>query len=112
MLLTALRGCDGVFKEDASKPLVRHLRQTVLVNADDRSKFMFDARPDEVDDFISDIDHYPIHWYTHFMHAAEIVAYKHPVLAYRTMWLAVYYRMADALHLRHETVEELDHRLA
>ncbi len=81
VLLSALRGCDGVRKEDPSKALVRKYRALILKPAAGSTprSFMHDnVTQSDVELFLSDIDHYPLHWYIHFMHAAEIVGWYKP----------------------------------
>ncbi len=111
VVLVALRGCDGLPKEDPSKPLVRALRATVLRNADDSTSFMDLLRDEFVADFLESVDHYPLHWYTHFMHAAAIVGFKHPDAGPALYWRNLYVGMANALHLQPESEVDLDRRL-
>ena len=111
VVLVALRGCDGLPKEDPSKKLVRVLRATVLLNADSSTEFMVGFNHSEVTRMTGAIDHYPVHWLTHFMHAAEIIGYKHPVAEVKAYWSDAYRSLVTALHLNVETEEELDDRL-
>jgi hypothetical protein len=113
VMLSALRGCDGKGKEDPSKHLVRLLRSVILHNASPGDgKFM------QVGDFqkcldavTEDLDHYPVHWVTHFMHACEIIGFKHPDGRVRVQWHNAYLQFVDALHLMPETETELTYRL-
>lgn len=118
-LLSALRGCDGRSKHDASKPLTRSLR-TLLLNpadpghlSDPNNTFFAKAAltQDAVDLFLADIDAYPVHWLTHFMHAVEIISYHHPSETTRARWLSIYLAIVDRLHLQPETKEALAVRL-
>lgn len=123
VLLCALRGCDGVSKEDPSKTFVRQYRRLILRDAGppdaDFMKF-YDPSDrgykmsfhDLVGVFASDIDHYPMHWLMHFIHAMEIVGYKHPDTTILGQAHYFYITLADALHLTIETEEDLDERLA
>ena len=52
-----------------------------------------------------------IHYYTHLMHAAEILGYKHPSSSYRRRWLVCYHLMVHKLHLFPETEQQMDERL-
>lgn len=115
VLITALRGCDGLPREDVSKHLTRELRRAVLLAADTTgaSEFMLHVvSEDDVQSFVGDLDQYPMHWLMHFTHAAEVIAYKHPDAGMRGKWLGLYYRIVAGLHLRPETEEEMDERLA
>ena len=115
VLLSALRGCDGKSKEDYSKPFTRKLRSVILKNAGGKQvkgKFMADFVGDEeLINFISNLDHYPMHWLMHFLHAVEIIGYKHPVSSIRKFWFNLYYEIVNALHLSIESEEALDMRL-
>ena len=116
VLLSALRGCDGKMKEDYSKPFTRKLRSVLLRNAggvQTKGKFMADfVGNEELSAFISNLDHYPMHWLLHFLHAIEIVGYKHPDKLIRDFWYNLYYEIVNALHLSVESESALDVRLA
>lgn len=60
----------------------------------------------------SEFGHYPLHWYTHLMHGAEIIGYRHPDPEVREDWLWVYVAMVKALHLTPETREQMAARMA
>jgi len=64
-----------------------------------------------VSDFMDSRDELPFHYYTHFMHGAEILGYKHPDSTIRGFWNGVYVRMVHALHAWPETEAQLDQRL-
>lgn len=141
VLLSAIRGCDGLPKRHKAKALVKWYRRCILISA-------FDGRaldnpyepgggsftgpiveipsgiPDNVrhdmacaalqrvaDDFVDSRDELPSHYQVHFMHAAEIVGYKHPDEAIREFWSDLYERLAHAYHLWPETEAQMDARL-
>jgi hypothetical protein len=116
VLLSALRGCDGKYKEDYSKPFTRKLRSVLLKNAgglQTPGKFMADfVGEEELTKFVSNLDHYPMHWLMHFTHAVEIVGFKHPVPEIQIFWFRLYIEICKALHLNPETEDQLDKRLA
>lgn len=113
VMLSALRGCDGFPKEDPSKELTRIIRHLVLNNADNKEKFMQVRSVEHVVARVaSDLDHYPVHWVMHTIHALEILAYKHPNVEVRHQALHAYCEMVKALHLHIESEEQLDYRLA
>lgn len=115
VLLCALRGCDGVPKEDPSKKVTRQIRRMVLHSADGpgKDKFMEEQELQEVVGVVAeDLDHYPVHWVMHTIHAFEIIAYKHPNIAARKEFLTAYSRLVKALHLSIETEQDLDKRLS
>lgn len=113
VLVTCIRGCDNVPKEDPSKTLMRALRSVIL-----RS---FNREPSAFIDFVdsdvlrermvavlSSLDHYPVHYIMHVLHATEIVAYKSPEAA---DWLWFYKKLCKCFHVKPETEEQLDARL-
>jgi hypothetical protein len=121
VLVSATRGCDGLTKEDPSKPLVREFRLVLLRNAKpldaiNGKKMFMDPLDDDrfnlfANELIKSMDHYPMHFLTHFMFACEIVGYKHPDDDTRFRWLALYEMIVHALHLHQEPEAELDKRL-
>jgi hypothetical protein len=116
VVLCALRGCDGLPKEDPSKPFVRYYRHCVLLNAatpggpNDDGFMALGAAPDLRT--FPDLDRYPMHWVGHFMHGAEILAYNHDDPLVAAYWAAVYLKIVHALHLQPETLADLNRRLA
>lgn len=136
VLLTAIRGPDGVPKYHPCKYLLRWYRRCVLLSALDGkvlstpyaygggsftgpsytpSSFDHDWRRKMdvvVDQYLQSLDELPHHYQMHFLHAAEIVGYKHPDHTIRPWWHALYVRLVKDLHLSPETQAELDFRLA
>lgn len=115
VLLSAIRGCDGVSKHDPSKQFVRPLRGLVLQNAEpgvEDDTFMHHPDDDDVDDFAHRLDDYPMHWLVHFIHAVEIIGYKHPDSEVRDWWSDLYTEMChEGFHMNPETEAQLDRRL-
>lgn len=119
VLLGAVRGCDNAPKEDPAKRLVRCYRAVVLnAHCGDPAKagtFIEAVPADELqarfDAFRKNFDHYPIHYVTHLMHAAEIVGYKHPNCATAVAWRGFYHKVCAALHVSPEAEKQLDRRL-
>lgn len=142
VLLTAIRGPDGIPKYHTVKFLLRWLRRCVLLSAMDRKVLAtpyepgggsftgpsFDAEKqkysaavglrwqDSMDGLVSDylraLDELPHHFQMHFMHAAEIIGYQHADDEIRQWWKETYYRLVNDLHLNPETREQLEYRLA
>lgn len=115
-LLSAVRGCDSVPKEDASKSLVRAFRSYVLVSFDRNPTSFIENMSlvklrDSMRAVIDNFDHYPIHYILHLIHAAEIVGYKHPVTLIRQQWEFFYTTMCHKMHMTVESGAELDERL-
>lgn len=136
VLLTAIRGPDGVEKYHSTKYLLRWFRRCVLFSAMDNVVLTTpyepgggsftgpsidvcadeqDKWPERMDEVVSDylrsLDALPHHFQMHFMHAAEIAGYKHPDLIIRNWWCQTYFRLVHDLHLWPETEEQLDSRL-
>lgn len=155
VLLSAIRGCDGLPKRHKAKNLVKWYRRCVLVSAFDgrvlgdpfepgggsftgpvaelpTTAFMlhdeYHVREDwqnlavqllwkreqlqrVADNFVDSRDELPMHYQLHFMHAVEILGYKHPNNETRIFWLELYERLAHAYHLWPETEVQLDSRL-
>jgi len=119
VLLSALRGCDGIPKEDVSKKFTRKLRSVLfypaMINVMDSEVDKYMKTTISENDFVDlkkGLDHYPMHWVMHFAHAAEIIGYKHPDGTIRNFWLTVYVGIVrEGLHLNTESVEQLNARL-
>jgi hypothetical protein len=135
VLLTAVRGPDGIAKYHPCKYLLRWFRRCTLVSSLDHSNLMtpFEAgggsfmgpsldravpqddwHPDMdllVGEYLRALDELPHHFQLHFMHAAEIVGYKHPDPEIRAWWLKTYLRLVHDMHLWPETEEQMDLRL-
>lgn len=136
VLLTAVRGPDGVAKYHPVKFLLRWYRRCILVSSLDGMVLTdpFDLRGGSfmgpinlppvdgkswqdqmdvvVDRYLQSTDELPHHFQLHFMHAAEIVGYKHPDREIRVWWDGVYWRLVNDMHLHRETEVELDARLS
>ena len=117
-VLSALRGCDGLSKEDISKPITRALRRTMLVPADPdhmndpHNKFMSAVlSTDMINIFANDLDKYPMHFISHLMQASFIVGQKHPEKNIRIIWKSLYVTLCDRLHLPCEPVDSMNYRL-
>lgn len=138
VLLCAIRGPDGFAKHHVCKPLLRWYRRCVLISAFDKiaitnpyqkggGSFTGPSCEDSllrkdcwwetsmkevVDDFIGSRDEYHLHFYMHFIHASEIIGYKHPDERIRQFWNKLYIRMIHSLHMLPETEEMMDKRLS
>lgn len=137
VLLTAIRGPDGVAKYHPCKYLIRWYRRCVLLGALDHNVFQnpYDPRGGSftgpsyewsealgdhdwsekmnsvVERYLQSLDELPHHFQLHLMHAAEIVGYKHPDPHIRSWWHWVYQELVKDMHLSPETEAELDYRL-
>lgn len=155
VLLTAVRGPDGIGKNHVAKKLSRWLRRCVLRIALDRGSVralpfnpigthwrtgsftgescyeMETGRAYVVDReekdilyptweqamwevlrrYVVTLDELPHHFQLHFMHAAEILGYKHPSSDVREWWRFAYEALANDMHLLPEGEEAMDKRL-
>lgn len=126
VLLTAIRGCDGLPKYHVSKYLLRWYRRSIMLTA-----FLGKVMPDPFEpcggnftgpvqpeafatlnkDYLGSVDEIPHHFHMHIIHAAEVVGYKHPTVFNREWWLGFYLAAVQDLHLHPETENEMDYRL-
>lgn len=136
VLIAAMRGPDGIEKMHKSKMLCRWLRRCIVISAFDKRALdnPFDLgggsytgpsveRPNDefqsweplmdmvVKDYLSSVDNLPHHFHLHFMHAVEILGYKHSDLRIRAWWNKTYNRFVHDMHAGPETEEQLDYRL-
>lgn len=112
VLLSAIRGCDGVGKNDLSKKFVRKLRSVVLKNAGAPGCEFMESYipPQEVYEFSKGFDAYPIHFLLHLIHAYEIVGYCYEGDD-REFFENFYKTMVRAFHMKPERIEEMHYRL-
>lgn len=137
VLLTAIRGPDGIGKYHPCKYMLRWYRRCVLLSAMDGRALTDPAernggsftgpsyeaavRPvhkewyapmDKIaGDYLRSLDELPHHFQMHFLHAVQIVGFKHPDEVIRSWWAQVYLRLVNDLHLHPESEAELDRRL-
>lgn len=116
-LLTAMRGCDYIQRDNTARPIVRALRFAVMDMGDDlplaiRNNFLFPTLqwPD-IESFLKDWDRYPVHFLHHLMHACEVTGYKHPDQGFARDFRSVYQGLTLNLHVTLETEPEMDARL-
>lgn len=123
-LLTCVRGCDlepktwtaTGFSESTGRRLTAYIRWCFMNPADIREVDIpgafFQSRPP--DPFRpSEFGHLPLHWYTHAMHALEVIAYRHPshdVIG--TECFTLYHQMVHGLHLSVEQRNDMIRRLS
>lgn len=134
VLLTAVRGPDGLPKYHATKWLLRWYRRCILLSAMD-NRVITDPLDDgggsftgpsvgtdwafnwqagmnaRLDDYLQALDEVPHHFQLHFMHAAEILGFKHPDPMIGGWWQDAYHRLVHDMHLWPETEDQLDARL-
>jgi hypothetical protein len=125
LLLTAMRGPDGLPKHNIAKAIIRFLRGVVIKPAGDwrgenNNDFMWGNYKEtdkhmsfqwHVSEFWNDPDQYPLHFVLHLLHASEVVAYKHPDEKIKREWYIFYLTGVESLHLNPEFSKEMDKRL-
>lgn len=117
VLISCIRNCDGVISEGPYKILARGIRGTCIKSAQTKGSFnarrpnpekLFKAAADLVDDYL---DHLPIHFIAHLMHASEVIGYCHPDNKIAVLWEMIYKMIVHELHLNVETREHFHNRL-
>ena len=72
----------------------------------------WEALMDEVvGNYLRELDALPHHFQLHFLHAAQILGYKHEEPRIRNWWRKTYERLVHDMHLWPETEEQMDARL-
>lgn len=123
-LLTAVRGCDDEPKTWVStgvayspgRRLTAFIRYCFMNPADKReidyaegsffrSEPPYPFKP-------SEFGHLPQHWYSHAMHALEIIGYRHPDNLLKLRAFGMYHEMVKNLHLNIENFEQMVERLS
>lgn len=122
-LLTAVRGCDEEHKHwsgigvaySPGRRLTAFIRYCFMNPADPREvdreegAFFMSTPPEPFKP--SEFGHLPQHWYSHVMHALEIIGQQHPDSALAAQSIDLYQKMVKNLHLNAETREQLWNRL-
>jgi hypothetical protein len=119
VLLTAIRGCDGVQKHDPSKPIMRAIRAMVLVPFDQRELtepkgFMYfepSLFEDSIKSLSKSMDEYPMHFILHVIHALEVIGYCHPERWVRDHFEWAYRLLVEKVHFLPETRDLMNVRL-
>lgn len=123
VLMSAIRGPDGIRKKHKCKDLIRYFRRCLLVSAFEGEVILdpftkgggsFTGPVEDrlfVDNFMESRDELPFHYFTHFMHAAQIMGERHSDVSVAMFWKAVYERMVNCLHLRPEPSGVMHKRL-
>jgi hypothetical protein len=128
VLLLAGRGPDGISKDHPCKDIQRAYRGTIFVAAKHGRLLEFGEKSDNfmsLDKFGDDliwkdvcdryfltVDVLPHHYHLHLLHGAQILGYKHPDSRFRNRWLAFYLHGVRDMHLRPESIDEMDKRLS
>ena len=123
VLLGVVRGCDSIPKNDPSKAICKVMRGCVLVThcSGNVRPTTYIERPEDIGAiaiehrceqfFLAGFDHYPTHFVTHLMHAAEMLGYKYPRGDIAAVWLWFYYGICKRLHVVPEGYAAMNKRL-
>lgn len=136
VLLSALRGPDGVTKFSPAKFILRWYMRCVLISAPDGcvlnspfdprggsytgprpmhgEKYMLELEASMdgiVESYLKNVDAMPHHFHLHLMHVVGILGYKHSNDRIRRWWHKTYLQFVDDMHLRPETEQDMDDRL-
>jgi hypothetical protein len=123
-LLTAVRGCDDEPKTwtrtgvaySPGRRLTAFIRWCFLNPADprevDREEGAFFRSEPPMPFKPSEFGHLPQHWYSHAMHALEVIAYRHPSEQVRLDAYRMYLKMVHNLHLNPEDFTRMVERLS
>jgi len=123
VLLSAIRGPDGIRKKHPCKDLIRYYRRCLLISAFDKVAILDPyaegggsftgpvSTPFFTDSFMQSRDELPFHYWTHFMHAVQIMGACHGHTDIRIFWTDVYERMVNCMHLNVEYTEDMRKRL-
>jgi hypothetical protein len=123
-LMTAVRGCDNEPKQwtktgvaySPGRRLTAFIRWCFMNPADIREvdsqegAFMMSTPPNPFKP--SEFGHLPQHWYSHAMHALEIIGYRHSNKEVAKMAGHMYLKMVHNMHLNGETVFQMAQRLS
>ena len=115
VIITGIRGCDGLSKTDVSKHISRAIRGVSLRNADTTTTYMnhpIEQTVESARQFVDDLDRYPVHYVLHLAHACEIIGYKHPDELTRGRFHGIYSLIVWSMHLKPETELMMDKRLS
>lgn len=116
-LLTVVRNCDisekVVDQCSIDRQLVAFLRYCFLVPADPREVdypcAWFQTEPPEFKQSL--FGHFPLHWYTHIMHACEVIGFYHPDGKLRNQAFHIYDQFVHGLHLNGEGWSQFINRI-
>lgn len=110
VLLSSLRGPDTA-RPGSIKTVNRWLRGIMQNNADSSTDYMTEVPLPERNELQRDLEYCTMHYYSHLMHAIQIVGYKHPDQEIAKKANTYYELLVDFLHLNPETREQMNKRL-
>lgn len=116
VLMASTRGPDSPIRFPHIKVLNRWMRDKLFNDADPSNPFiMHPTDPDVVsiiDAIQQELEYTTVHYYSHVVHALEIIAYEHPEHAVAEPAFRLYYELGPVLmHMRAEQKHEHWERL-
>ncbi len=118
VLIVATRGCDVAPKnplDSTERQITAAIRYAIGNPFDQREVdstpgcFMLSYPPAKMK--LSSLEHYPLHYVIHLMHACEVIGYCHPSQETQSVWMNLYLKFCHGLHLNPETAEQMHSRL-
>ena len=111
VLMTATRGPDGPMRYPNIKVLNRWMRDKLFNDADPSNPFII--HPDDPDPLTimpelgKELEYTTVHYYSHVVHALEIIAYEHPDFTVQQPAYRLYYELGPVLmHMKPEQKHE------
>src|SRR3954467_12167715 len=112
-LLCALRGCDGIAREDDIKIIARGIRKMTVLPSRKRLTekggflyFELEELAPCVEKICEDLGKYPTHYIHHLILACEVIGYFHPIADIRKGFEAAYKALVKELNLWPESKEQ------
>ncbi len=128
VLVLALRGPDGFPKHHQSKPILYSYRGCLVASASlgrhlhigehAGTLMSLDCFEDDsiwnskLARFFDVVDELPLHYFTHLMHGAQVMGYKHPEPLMQRRWLEFYRLCCEYTHTDPEPEPLMDLRLS
>ena len=105
VLLCCLRGPDSGGSPEI-KAIIRWIRKRVLENAAPSKTFMRDEMLTAIEEIAQQspliLDMLPVHFFSHFLHALEVIAYRHPHHTTQSIAMSMYEDLCEYLHIEPE----------
>ena len=113
-LILGLRGPD-THHAPKIKEIARWLRGHAFKpgNPENMREFMHHELPDllEKNDLAKELEFCTQHYYSHLMHAVEVIGYRHPNTRVAVEALRLFHQMCAAFHLTVESKQDFEERL-
>lgn len=117
LLLTGIRGADGVHRENSSQPIIKFIRGAILKpdkeifgNEDHFMWIRWSDFEEYATWFLKDLDSFTVHFLLRLIHVSEVIGYKHPDRFVRSQFLFLYVKACHSFNMSPESVYQLDDR--